>query len=233
MKLQTIGIIRSPFKQKFGTPRQSGLAPSALAEIILDKKIVPEGSLDGLSDFSHIWLTFLFHKNNQNIIKGKIHPPRLDGEKRGIFATRTPHRPNPFGLSLVEIKSIDINEMKIVVSGGDLIDETPILDIKPYLPHFDHVEARVPDWISNEDHLQQIIELEPLAQKKIETLPQTTQALILEILKLDHRNQADKLTNNVEQIYRIHIDKWDLVFKYHESKTKVLDICLFGNSQKS
>lgn len=104
-------------------------------------------SLDGLEEFSHIWLIFVFHKSTHSKLKSKVKPPRLNGEKKGIFATRTPHRYNPVGLSLCKIVKID--GKKILVSGIDLIDETPILDIKPYHPADCLNEFSMPGYIKN------------------------------------------------------------------------------------
>ena len=126
-----IGIVRSCYPDKFGTPRQSGLVPPAHGFLEISSSLQPEFSLDGLNKFSHLWVIFIFHKNTENHFHSKVHPPRLGGKNIGVFATRSPHRPNPIGLSLVEI--ISVEKKGVWVSGVDLIDGTPILDIKPYL----------------------------------------------------------------------------------------------------
>lgn len=131
--LNPIGHVRSCYPDKFGTPRQPGLVKEARAFLKLTAQVQPEFSLLGLDEFSHLWVIFLFHKNNSARFHAKVHPPRLGGKTLGVFASRSPHRPNPIGLSLVEIVSVENDG--IWVSGVDLIEGTPILDIKPYLVH--------------------------------------------------------------------------------------------------
>jgi tRNA-Thr(GGU) m(6)t(6)A37 methyltransferase TsaA len=129
--LDPIGIVKSCFRDKFGTPRQPGLVPMAEAIIEILPKFQPEFSLQGLEQFSHLWVIFHFHQNTNKKFNAKVHPPRLGGETVGLFASRTPHRPNPIGLSLVEIVSVEKNS--VVVRSHDLVDGTPVLDIKPYI----------------------------------------------------------------------------------------------------
>lgn len=131
MEFKPIGYIESCYKDKFGTPRQPGLAPSAWSKLIIDGSLQPQEALDGLDGFSHCWLIFTFHANTNKKYHAKVHPPRLEGKTIGVFATRSPHRPNPIGLSLVKIEKIEKDS--IYFSGADLIDGTPILDLKPYL----------------------------------------------------------------------------------------------------
>lgn len=143
--LTPIAYVHSVFKEKFGVPRQSGLAPSAVSEIILEPSYCQEGILRGISGFSHLWLIFVFHENIDQGWHPTVRPPRLGGNERlGVFATRSPFRPNPLGLSVVKL--VDVREtpqrLSLIVSGADLMDGTPILDIKPYVPSADaHPEA--------------------------------------------------------------------------------------------
>ena len=123
-------------------------------EITLLNHINPD-SLDGLEEFSHIWLIFVFHKSSHSKFKTKIKPPRLNGAKKGIFATRAPHRYNPIGLSLAKIESI--SERTIRVSGIDLIDETPILDIKPYHPADSISNYSIASYISNPIFIYRVV----------------------------------------------------------------------------
>jgi len=136
-----IGYIRTPFKEKTGIPIQSSIS-KALGTV----NVLPQYSegLSDLEDFSHIYLIYHFHKANEYKLKVK---PFLDDEERGIFATRAPLRPNPIGISIVRLISIDIQENKIELQGVDMLDQTPVLDIKPYIPRFDNFEART-GWIS-------------------------------------------------------------------------------------
>jgi tRNA-Thr(GGU) m(6)t(6)A37 methyltransferase TsaA len=145
-----IGHIESCFVERNGTPRQPGLAPAARSRLRLRWGTSPEHTLDGLAHFSHVWLVFLFHRNRgDEVVKAKVCPPRLGGERTGIFACRTPHRPNPIGLSLVALHAVEHDTL--VLSGADLIDGTPILDVKPFLPYADAPplgqQVRTPAWV--------------------------------------------------------------------------------------
>ncbi|KAK4883903.1 hypothetical protein RN001_000174 [Aquatica leii] len=138
LSLSYIGVIRTHFPEKRGTPRQPGICSGATAKLTLNNVVFtnPEHSLEGLQDYSHMWILFHFHKNDSNHTRAKVSPPRLNGLRTGIFATRSPHRPCPIGLSLVKIDRI--MENTIYFSGVDMIDQTPVLDIKPYIPRYDN-----------------------------------------------------------------------------------------------
>lgn len=132
-----IGVIKTTFPEKRGTPRQPGVCADSVAKIILNNDVFtnPEHSLEGLDEYSHMWILFHFHKNDSTHVRAKVAPPRLNGIRTGVFATRSPHRPCPIGLSLVKIERVE--ERLIFFSGVDMIDGTPILDIKPYIPQYD------------------------------------------------------------------------------------------------
>jgi tRNA (adenine37-N6)-methyltransferase len=141
-----IGIIHSCFKEKFGIPRQPGLAPLARAQLELFPPYNDPAAVDGLSLCSHIWVQFVFHANSREDWKPKVKPPRLGGNARlGVFATRSPTRPAPIGLSVVKLEAIEQTGGKLVLqlSGVDILDGSPVLDIKPYLPYADCVADAV------------------------------------------------------------------------------------------
>jgi tRNA-Thr(GGU) m(6)t(6)A37 methyltransferase TsaA len=129
--IKPIAYLESCFREKFGTPRQSGFVKNAKARLTLVNEI-NSSCLEGLQDFGYVWLIFVFHVglNDHNNQKTKIKPPKLDGEKKGVFATRSPHRYNPIGLSIAKLDKIE--NRTVWVSGIDLIHGTPIIDIKPY-----------------------------------------------------------------------------------------------------
>jgi tRNA-Thr(GGU) m(6)t(6)A37 methyltransferase TsaA len=156
VNLQVIGVVHSCYPDKFGTPRQAGLIPEAAARIELFPHVQPELSLDGLKSFSHLWVIFCFHKNGEVRFHAKVHPPRLEGKTMGLFATRTPHRPNPIGLSLVEIVSVD--NTGVTVRGVDLIDGTPVLDIKPYLPEVESKPEALSGWLETIENRSILVE---------------------------------------------------------------------------
>ena len=136
-----VGIIQSPYQQKFGIPRQPFLAPSVSAVLTLLPPFNHPDCVRGLAEFEYIWLQFVFHGNEGEGWAPLVRPPRLGGKKKaGVFATRSPHRPNPIGLSLVKLESISHEQgVSLHLTGADLLDGTPVLDIKPYIPF---VEAK-------------------------------------------------------------------------------------------
>ena len=145
--MRVIATIRNDFPTKFGLPRQSGLVEGLRSMVVFEPEFrVPE-ALRGLEGFSHLWLIWQFHRAQREEWSPTVRPPRLGGNTRvGVFATRSPFRPNPIGLSCVrleEIRRVEGLGQVLVVSGADMMDGTPVLDIKPYLPYADcHPEAR-------------------------------------------------------------------------------------------
>lgn len=142
--LTPIGIIESDFPDKFGVPRQAGLAPAAKASLVLLPPFDDPLAVRGLDAFSHLWLTFIFHLGPEQSGPGHwaplVRPPRLGGNTRtGVFASRSPNRPNRLGLSLVALADIDTRKgVRLALRGVDLVSGTPVLDIKPYLPWADN-----------------------------------------------------------------------------------------------
>ncbi len=142
IQLQPIGIIHSCFKEKFGIPRQPGLAPEATATLELLPPWNREEAVRGLETFSHVWILFLFHRTAQQGWKSMVRPPRLGGNRRiGVFASRSPFRPNPIGLSAVALGPIERRDGHLLLQlrGVDLLDGSPVLDIKPYIPYADSI----------------------------------------------------------------------------------------------
>ncbi len=141
--MKTIARIHNDFPAKFGIPRQSGLVPSLQSRIVFEPEYRCIDAVRGLDTFSHLWLIWQFSESVRNDWSPTVRPPRLGGNTRmGVFATRSPFRPNPVGLSVVRIEQILLqveNAPVIVVSGADLMNGTPIYDIKPYLPHIDSI----------------------------------------------------------------------------------------------
>ena len=146
MTVDIIARIHTDLPEKFGVPRQSGLVPQLRGTIVLEPAYRNPDALRGLEGFSHLWLIFQFHRAVREGWSPTVRPPRLGGNRRmGVFATRSPFRPNNLGLSCVKLEGVRLDEKLgpvIDVGGADLVDGTPILDIKPYLPYADcHPEA--------------------------------------------------------------------------------------------
>lgn len=136
----SVGFIRSPYKQKFAIPRQPGLIREARGELVLKPPYANDEMVRGIEGFSHLWLVFVFHENADKGWSPLVRPPRLGGNaKKGVFATRATFRPNPIGLSVVTLEGVERRGeyLVLLLSGIDLLDGTPILDVKPYLPYSD------------------------------------------------------------------------------------------------
>ena len=144
--VKPIGYVQSDFKEKFGIPRQSGRAPSAISKIIFYPEYSAQSAFSGIEGFNYLWILFDFSKVENDNWSLSVRPPRLGGNKKvGVFASRSPFRPNHIGLSsvrLLRVENTRENGCVLVVSGGDLLDGTPIYDVKPYLPFTDcHPDA--------------------------------------------------------------------------------------------
>lgn len=194
MNVKPIGVIHSGFKEKFGIPRQPGLAKSMQATIELLPAYSSEEIVRGLEGCSHIWLIFIFSACIEQGWKPTVRPPRLGGNQRvGVLATRSPFRPNPIGLSAVKLEEIRCTNgnVQLIVSGADLLDQTPILDIKPYLPYSDMLPEAKFSLAENYQALdvpvifsdQALLQCKQIQQQT--TLPITKQ--ITEILRCDPR----------------------------------------------
>ena len=140
-----IGIVHSPYREKFGIPRQSGLVEEAISTIELTPPFDRAEAVRGLEQLSHVWVLFVFHQTMREQWKPTVRPPRLGGNERlGVFATRSPFRPNPIGLSSARLLGIEQTDGQLLIklAGLDLVDGTPVLDIKPYIAYTDsHVDA--------------------------------------------------------------------------------------------
>ena len=139
--IRPVAHIRTDFSDKFGIPRQSGRVPALMGKIVFEPEFRDPDALRGIEEFSHLWLLFDFSQSHRDSWSPTVRPPRLGGNKRiGVFATRSPFRPNPIGLSCVKLEKIEHSAKEgtvLIVSGVDLLDNTPILDIKPYIPYAD------------------------------------------------------------------------------------------------
>ena len=172
-----VAIVESCYKAKFGIPRQPGLIQEAKGGIRLLPPYNQPNAVRGLEDFSHIWVLFVFHESIREKWKATVRPPRLGGDRRiGVFASRSPFRPCPIGLSVLKLEGIDIGghgKIVLKVSGLDMVDGTPVLDIKPYLPYTDSVPEAVggfaptaPDAEALKVHFTEIAEAKALALEK-------------------------------------------------------------------
>lgn len=197
---QTIGVLSTPFKEKFGVPRQSLMMSEAKGILKLKPHLGFRDALRNLEQFSHIWLVFIFHKSLNRPWHPLIETPRVDAAPMGVFATRSPHRPSPLGLSAVKLELIDYDApggIEIHVSGLDILDETPVVDIKPYLPYADCIPEANSGWIKSEiDRHPVSFSPESLEVLQLESLRRGDhlQALIRQMLELDPRPTSQRRT---------------------------------------
>lgn len=222
MELAPIGIVKSCYPDKFGTPRQPGLVPESRAFLEISSTYQPQDSLQGLQEFSHLWVLFHFHKNNTARFHAKVHPPRLGGASLGVFATRSPHRPNPVGLSVVKIEGLVLEgpSLGIWVSGIDLVDGTPILDIKPYLPEADCLPLATSGWTQRVPRTEIIFEWSQPALAVLETAGER-KSLIESTLRLDPRpvvyrgfeGQSED-QSKYRNTHAVRIMDWDIHFRF-------------------
>jgi tRNA-Thr(GGU) m(6)t(6)A37 methyltransferase TsaA len=229
-KFEPIGTVRSGFKEKFGIPRQSRLAKSARAEIRLPLSKFRD-ALDGLEDFSHLWVLFVFHQ--AMTAKLRVRPPRLGGAKKlGVFATRSPHRPNPIGMSVVELERIerttskDLKEIVIHVRGADLLDGTPVLDIKPYIPYADSIPRARAAWADLPGKKLRV-RFAPEARQQCHAAdPQGTRGLkrlISEVLSLDPR-PAFQRKKGEEASYAFRLEEFDVHWAIRGTDVQVTEL---------
>lgn len=199
-----IAIVESPFTNKYGVPRQPSLAIAAMGKIKFKNDPDLTTALKTLEQFSHLWVIFVFHEHGGKNWKPSIRPPRLGGkEKVGVLASRSPHRPNPIGMSVVKIESIDLSTKsgaEIVISGLDLLNGTPVLDVKPYIPYADIVTDATSGWASAEIK-KYPIELSKEAQISLISLSELNPSfklLMLQVLEIDPRPAFQKRENPIE-----------------------------------
>ncbi len=228
--LTPIGTLASCFKEKFGIPRQSGLVPAARATLVLHPPYSNPDALTGLEAFSHVWLIYIFHAIEKGKWKPTVRPPRLGGNKRtGVFATRSNFRPNPLGLSAVKLeKIVRVGEkIQLELSGVDLLDGTPVLDIKPYLPYADTIASATGGFAQKAPEARFTVEFSAAARIACEQLesgaaPGIT-LLINQMLALDPR-PAYTGESNPDRVYGSRILNVDLKWKVAGGQAVVTEI---------
>ncbi|NDC74141.1 tRNA (N6-threonylcarbamoyladenosine(37)-N6)-methyltransferase TrmO [bacterium] len=204
--LHPVAVLRTPFAEKFGVPRQSGLAPAAEGRVEFLPEFAAPDFTRGLEAFSHVWLLTGFHKNPPWDGSATVRPPRLGGNERvGVFASRSPLRPNGLGLSLVRLLAIESGVLR--VAGIDCVDRTPVYDVKPYLPYCEaRPEARA-DWAQAAPSVRaaEQIYIPPAIAA---TLPEEVAMLARELLSLDL--QPAYQATDAGRIYGMTIAGWNL-----------------------
>ncbi|KAJ3677142.1 hypothetical protein LUZ60_002866 [Juncus effusus] len=264
-----IGTVQSCFSTRNGTPRQPLVVPLARARLILNPSRVSAESLEGFANFSHCWILYVFHLNTnldkmwndpyRSKLKSKVRVPRLKGGKMGVLATRSPHRPCPIGLSVAKIEAV--NGHIVSLSGVDLVDGTPVLDIKPYLHYSDSVRnATLPNWVQEDvnltvgsvsfsSHFASSLSncWNHPGRKSLYASCEEFQALIKEVLTWDIRSISQRTKsenrmvfdeteqeNNLKEeklIYHLILEGIDVSYRIHEDSGVLVETADFGNKR--
>ncbi len=220
--VKIIGHIRTDFASKFGVPRQSGIVDALEARIEFEKEFAQPEAFRGLEGFSHLWIIWQFSEAVRSNWSATVRPPRLGGNKRvGVFASRSPFRPNPIGLSSVKIRKIEFDTPKgpvIFVSGADLMDGTPILDIKPYLACVDsHPDAA--DGFAGQVVYQRLQVVFP--NELLEMVPEVKREALLGVLE---ENPAPHYQNDPERVYGFGFAGKEIKFRIQDGILTVVRV---------
>ncbi len=222
MEINPIAKIHTDFPEKFGVPRQSGIVESLLGKIIFEPKYRSREALRELNGFSHIWLIWGFSHCTKSEFSPTVRPPRLGGNKKvGVFASRSPFRPNGLGLSCVKIEKIDFeceNAPVITVSGIDMTDKTPIYDIKPYIPIADCIEDAKEGYTQFTKEYKIKVECD---ENLLLSVPENKREALLSVLENDPRPSYRK---EDEREYGVLFSGYNVKFRCEQSKLKVTEI---------
>jgi len=226
----SIATIYSCYKEKFGIPRQPGLVASP-AIIEVDAAYSQDEAFRELETFSHIWVVFVFHGVSNEKWKPTVRPPRLGGNQRiGVFASRSMFRPNPIGISVVELKNIERKGDKIILNivGGDFLDATPVLDIKPYIPYADSINTLKAGYATEKPEIKfEVVFSEEVKDelKRAEVKHPKFDIIITEILQLDPRPayQGKKQTKNE---FAMKLYNYDLKWQVDNEQVVVTELTL-------
>ena len=215
--VKQIAHIETPFREKFGVPRQAGLVDYE-ARVVFEPEYRVQEAVRGLEEFDYIWLLWHFHLAEREEWSPTVRPPRLGGNRRvGVFATRSPFRPNPIGLSSVRLLRVEPGPV-LVVSGADLVDGTPILDIKPYIPYADsHPDARGGFAQEAPAPLLQVVDDHGL----LEQLPAIERQALVESLRHDPRPHYQ---HDPQRLYTMSFGHWEVRFRVDDGFVEVLQI---------
>lgn len=221
LTLSLIAHIHTPFAEKFGVPRQSGLAPTA-GRIVFAPEYRNPDVLRGLEGFSHLWLVWVFDRAARDGWSPTVRPPRLGGNQRmGVFATRSPFRPNPIGLSCVELSGVEWDTPDgpvLHVRGADLVDGTPILDIKPYLPYCDAKPDATGGFTDGLSAKALTVDCPPAL---LERLQETDRPGLLAVLANDPR---PRYQNDPQRLYGLTYAGHNVTFRVEGDKVTVVGV---------
>lgn len=219
--IETIAVVHSPYKQKFGIARQPGLVSAAEVCIELNPQFSAD-SVRGLEHFDYIWVSFIFHGVIGEGWSQLVRPPRLGGkQKTGVFSTRSPHRPNHLGLSLLKLERIECENgktVKIFCSGADLLDGTPVIDIKPYIPFAEAKPDAAAGFVNGKPEELDVVWADTIDKTRLSI---TEQNLISQSIAQDPRPAYQDIP---ERIYVMNISNLEIKFKIQGKQAEIVDI---------
>lgn len=222
LEIKPVAVIHSEFPEKFGIPRQSGLVPELKAAIVFNPEFRIREAFRGLEQYSHIWLLWEFSAAERDNWSPTVRPPRLGGNTRmGVFATRSPFRPNPLGLSVVKLEKIDFEDKNapvLHVSGADLMDGTPIFDIKPYLPYIDSIEGASNGFALAEHEGKLSVEI---PENQAAKFPQERLSALKAVLSQDPRPQY---ISDPSRLFAMSFAGFEITFGVENSRLFVTEI---------
>lgn len=223
--VRPIAILRTPFAQKFGVPRQSGVVEEAEGRIEFLPEFARGDFLRGIDGFSHVWLVTWFHLSSEWTGSATVRPPRLGGDARvGVFASRSPNRPNPLGLSLVRVLAVETEPSLVLrVAGIDAVDGTPVLDIKPHLPWCETPPGARAEWadgspIVRDDDAVHVPEVLRERILKVDTNGAATLALLRKLLRL---NLQPAYQEEPGRVYGMEVAGWNVRWRFTADRAAV------------
>jgi len=227
-QIEPIGIINTPYKEKFAVPRQPRLVPSATSSIQLIGSANCAESIRSMEQFSHVWLLFLFNHNLESGWKPTVRPPRLGGNERvGVFSSRSPFRPNGIGMSAVELKGIrhKDNQYYIELGSVDLVDKTPIIDIKPYIPYSDSIPNANGGYGHQQPNDMKHIHFTESARQQLNQQPdyEHKKLVISEVLSQDPRPAYKQRTSDTKE-YAVHLFDLNVKFVFNQQIVTITTI---------
>lgn len=217
--IETIARVHSPYKQKFGVARQPGLVPAAEVCIELNPEFNAD-SVRGLEDFGFVWISFIFHGVLGEGWSPLVRPPRLGGKRKmGVFATRSPHRPNHLGLSLLKLERIETGKtVKLYCSGADLLDGTPVVDIKPYIPFVEAKPDAAGGFVSGKPQELAVVWHEDCL---MQNLSENTREVIAQSIAQDPRPAYQNIP---ERVYVMNIADYEVKFQIRDRIATVIGV---------
>ena len=219
--IEPIGYIENDYKEKFGIPRQSGLSESVISRVIFEDEYTDRNYFKDIQEFSHIWLIWYFSDVDKKNIKPTVRPPKLGGNKKvGVFASRSPFRPNRIGISCVKLIKVDFGYKRITlyVTGADLMNGTPIIDVKPYLPYTDSRPDATNGFAL--DDINGLLDVK-CSDELLSKIPFDLVDGLLETLKHDPRPSYQ---NDKERVYGMSYGDLQVKFKVDDNELEIVEI---------